>query len=443
MLRTLFVSAILVVGAAFALQSEFYALLLYLWFAYFRPEQWVWSASFQAFPISYVVGVYLVFRWILSGTALRADLRTGLLAALLLVAAIATFASPYYAYCLPYLSDFTKAIIITYMIATLASDTSRLRIVILTIAFSLAFEGAKQGWAQLILNPGGTNTNEVAFLGDNNGVAVGMLMLVAMIVSLARTSATVWERWLHHFLAVGILYRAVSTYSRGGFLAAAALLLMFLLRSPRRGRALVAAALAGSLVLSVMPEGFWDRMNTINTVEDENERDVSVESRLHFWSTALVMASARPMGVGVNGYNVAYDRYDSTDGAFGRERSVHSAWFGALAELGYAGFALFVTILAFAFTACWRTRRLAKRGLIPRELEHFAVGCEAALVAFAVGGSFVIFQYTEMLWHVVGLTMALYSITAIELAARKETGAAPALYKTSETAAAPAAASAT
>ena len=70
MLRTLFVSAILVVGAAFALQSEFYALLLYLWFAYFRPEQWVWSASFQAFPISYVVGVYLVFRWILSGTAL-------------------------------------------------------------------------------------------------------------------------------------------------------------------------------------------------------------------------------------------------------------------------------------------------------------------------------------------------------------------------------------
>ena len=93
-------------------------------------------------------------------------------------------------------------------------------------------------------------------------------------------------------------------------------------------------------------------------------------------------------------------------------------------ELGYAGFALFVTILAFAFTACWRTRRLAKRGLIPRELEHFAVGCEAALVAFAVGGSFVIFQYTEMLWHVVGLTMALHSITAVELAARKETASA-------------------
>jgi hypothetical protein len=40
-----------------------------------------------------------------------------------------------------------------------------------------------------------------------------------------------------------------------------------------------------------------------------------------------------------------------------------------------------------------------------------------SLVVFAVGGSFVIFQYTEMLWHVVGLTMALHFLTEAAVAA--------------------------
>jgi probable O-glycosylation ligase (exosortase A-associated) len=415
MLRLIFVSVLLLIGSGLALQGPFYALLLYLWIAYFRPEQWVWTDLFQTIPISFVAGAYLVVRSIFSRTTFRFDLRVVLLLAILLLGMASTFNSEYFEYCQFYLRDFAKALIITYLIAVLASDTSKLRLVILTIAFSLAFESAKQGWVQLILNPGGTNTNELPFLGDNNGVAVGMLMLVPLLIALARSATRRWERWLHLFLSVGVLYRALSTYSRGGFLAAGALGFTFLLRSPRRLRAFAGAALAAAITLSVMPDQFWNRMQTIE-VEDGQERDRSSAGRLHFWDVAIDMAEDYPIGVGVNGFTQAYDRYDTSDGAFGRARSVHSAWFGMLAELGFPGLMLFVAIISMAWMAASRARRLAGRDLISKELGDFGAALEMSLVVFAVGGSFVPFQYTEMLWHVVGLTMAVHFLTARQMA---------------------------
>ena len=305
----------------------------------------------------------------------------------------------------------------------MTTDLKKLRLVFLAICLSLAFESAKQGWAQLVLNPGATNTNTVSFMGDNNGVAVGMLMLVPMLIALARTASRRWERWGHYFLTVGIVYRAISTYSRGGFLALAALGLMYTLRSPYRVRALVAGALVAVLTLSVMPDEFWDRMSTI-TVEEGEERDVSASSRIHFWRVALLMAQDQPLtGIGLNAYTEAYSNYDTTGGAYGLSRSVHSAWMGILSELGYPGFVLFVTAIGLAFAASQRARRLAKKGLVPEELGHYGTAIEAALVAFSVGGAFVIFQYVELLWHVIGLSMVVHYFTQKELAA-KETAAA-------------------
>jgi probable O-glycosylation ligase (exosortase A-associated) len=418
MLRIIFVVAMLLIGTAFALQSTFYALLFYLWIAYFRPENWVWTNVFFAIPTSFVVGVYLLIRAVLSGVPLRLNVRTGLLFALLFLGILSTFNSNHFTWSVHYLQDFGKALIVTYLISVLASDIRHLRMIIIAICFSVSFEAAKQGWAQLILNPGGTNANEIVYFGDNNAVAVGVLMIVPMLVALARTATTKHERYLHIFLAVGMLYRAISTYSRGGFLAAAAMGSMYLWRSPHRVRTLIGGALAATLVLSVMPPEFWDRMSTI-TVE-EGERDGSANGRIHFWRTALLMVQDRPLlGVGTNAFNEAYPTYDTSSGAYGLKRSVHNAWLGILAELGYPGFVLFCGSVFFAAKSSNRARRLAKKGLISPDLGHFGTALESALVAFAVGSSFVIFQYTELLWHVIGMSIAVHYLTEQELGARR------------------------
>jgi O-antigen ligase len=150
-------------------------------------------------------------------------------------------------------------------------------------------------------------------------------------------------------------------------------------------------------------------MQTIQTAADDTESaDFSIVSRLHFWGVALDMAADRPLtGVGHNAFNVMYDKYDSSGGEWGQGRSVHNSWLGIAAELGYSGFFIFVLLMGYAFRACFRARSLAKRDPKLENFRQYAAAIEAALVVFAVGGSFVPWQYCEMLWHTLALSAVL------------------------------------
>ena len=419
MLRTLFVIAIILLGIRYSLKGPFYALLFYLWIAYFRPESWLWIDFVSTINLSLIVGVVVIVATFMTAQKLRGPVATSLMLLFLVQGLVSTLVSPEIAYAWPLWLNFAKSTIISCLMVSLITDERRLRMVLLVIALSLGFEGAKQGWAQLILNPGGQNLNQIPMLGDNNGVAVGMLMLVPILMALARTSSGRLERFMHRFVAVGILYRAVSTYSRGGFLSCGALLLHYVLRSKRKVVAIVGVALVAGLIVPVLPDAFWNRMQTIQTAADDTDSaDFSIVSRLHFWRVALAMAADRPLtGVGHNAYNVMYDKYDSSAGEYGNSRSVHNSWLGIAAEQGYLGLAIFLALIASAFVACFRARRLAKRDPTLQHFGQYAAAIEAALVVFAVGGTFVPWQYCEMLWHTLALSAALNQLVSARQAA--------------------------
>lgn len=412
MLRTIFVVAALTVGWAFALQGPLYAACLYLWIAYFRPESWAWSDVFASLNLSYFAGAYLVIRTLLSAVPIRFDFRSVLMVLFLVHALVSSVFGPHSAHSLSYWQEFAKMIVVSLLLTNIVRTAAELRLILIVIGLSLGFEAAKQGWAQLILNPGAKNDNWVPFLGDNNLVAVGMAMLLPIIGALAATS-TGWQKRAFQFLSVGVLYRALSTYSRGGFLSIGAIGVLWFWRSPHKPRTLVAVAMASMLVLPVLPQEFWDRMSTIAAPSEE--RDASQASRLHFWQVAVAMANDRPLlGVGHSAYPRSYNAYDWTEGQHLTNRAVHSAWFGVLAETGYPGLLLFVAIILLSLRACRRVRLAAKRGDIPGPLGPYAVAFEASLVAFVVGGSFVSFHYSEMLWHYVALTVALERVALAE-----------------------------
>lgn len=423
MLRTIFVAAIAVYGIYYAIaQGAFGALLFYLWLAYFRPESWVWEAGWlYALNLSLLGGVYLLLRSVVSGLDWRFDLRSTLLLGFIGVAAASTASTQHTAWAQQYLIEFGKVVVITFLMSRLMTDERKFRTVILVIAVSLGFEGAKQGWATLILRPGGINTNQIPHLGDNNGVAVGMLMCTAMLIGLAQTATNKYEKLFLRFLTIGVAYRAISTYSRGAFLSAGAMILIYVLRSKHKVRSFVGVAVVAGVIGSVLPPEFWDRMSTISVNEDELE-DASSQSRLHFWRVAVDMANDHPViGVGLNAYHLSYNEYDFSQGFYGRSRAVHSSWFGILAELGYVGLFVYLAIFWMAIVACWKSASLAKRGLAPPEMHSLAVALQTALVACAVGSSFVPWQYNEMYWNTVGLTMTLQRLTMATAAAKRDT----------------------
>ena len=404
-------------GWGFALQSPLYAACLYLWIAYFRPESWAWNDLFIALNLSYIAGAYLVVRTFIAGVPLRLGVRGWLLVAFLAQALIATWFGLDSAYSFGYLRDFSKVILISLLVTAVIRTSQDLRLVLIVIAVSLGFEAVKQGWVQMILNPGARNNNEIPFLGDNNLVAVGMAMLIPIIVALAETS-TGWRKRAWQFANVGVFYRGLTTYSRGGFLSLGAIGAMLFWRSPHKLKTVAAIAVVAVLVLPVLPQQFWDRMGTITAASDD--RDSSIEGRLHFWQVALAMANDKPFtGVGHSGYPRAYNQYDWSDGEFGVNRAVHSSWLGILAELGYPGLLLFIAIVFSSLRACRRVRNAARRGELPGEMGRYAVAFESSLVAFIIGGSFVSFHYSEMLWHYFALTIALERVAAHEMAAER------------------------
>ena len=96
---------------------------------------------------------------------------------------------------------------------------------------------------------------------------------------------------------------------------------------------------------------------------------------------------------------------------------MHSAG-SRVAELGIGNAAVPLIIFG-SLRACRRVRLAAKRGELEGPLGQYAVAFETSLVAFMVGGSFVSFQYCEMLWHYFALTIVLERVAVREMAAQR------------------------
>jgi putative inorganic carbon (HCO3(-)) transporter len=414
-LRLVFAVAFILFGAAQSLRGAFYGLLYYLAIAYFRPELWVWSDSLQSLNLSFIVGIYVLVATLMSREKIALTLPVALIAVFCIHGLMGTLLSPYSDWCFLWWKGFAKVSLVAILIISLVNTEERLRLTFIVIAFALGFEGAKQGWAYVVMNPGEPNANGLEILGDNNGVAVGMLMLSSVLLALFQTSIKKSHKFTYGGLVVGTLFRSLTTYSRGGLLAFGAMCFMYWSRSRRR---ILTGVLIGTLgvgLLALLPQSYWDRMQTIGATEEN--RDSSAASRLHFWNVAREMAFRNPIfGVGNTGFQAAYNDYDTSGGAFGRNRAVHSTWFGVLADQGYVGFIMFVSLLGWAFFTNGRVRRRT-RGVAGREaLFAYAGALQTALVTAAVGGTFLSYHYVEILWHFIALSFALSGIAARSLA---------------------------
>jgi len=406
MLRLTIIFSMITIGTFYALQGPFYAFLFYLWNAYFRPEIWLWSNSLQAIKLSYVIGFYTIIITLLSRKKFVLNTRIVLISIFLVQTFFSTMASSYYEYSWPFWQEFLKINVIGYLMLILIDDFSKLRLTLLVITLSLGLEGARQGWFSLLTSPGSPNMNPLPFLGDNNGVAVGMLMLVPVVGLLAQTASWKWARPAYGVLLIGVFYRALSSYSRGAFVACIALAVIYWLQSRYKFRTLMSLLIVMMIIVATLPEAFWIRMNTIQTYEEEE--DESALGRLHFWQVALVMAQGHPFfGIGFNAYNEAYDAYDFSQGKYGRMRSVHSSPLGITAELGFLGLALYALILLCAFRSCSRVAQLVTGHPELIHLESTSIALRSSFCVYLVGGSFLPFQYNEMFWHFIFLSFIL------------------------------------
>jgi putative inorganic carbon (HCO3(-)) transporter len=205
------------------------------------------------------------------------------------------------------------------------------------------------------------------------------------------------------FLLLGI----VGTQSRGATLALSASLLYYLLYiSKHKAFGIVMVLVVAFGVWTFAPEGYFSRMETLSSYEE----DTSATGRIAAWGHAVEMALDNPFfGVGADSFNSAYGRFYRGEGDPQRWISTHSVYFKVLAEYGFTGIFVFLLLLYSNLSENHRTARLLRDNPeildIPGTLPLFI---NMGLIAYAVAATFLS-----------GLNYPhIYLITALTLSAR-------------------------
>jgi putative inorganic carbon (HCO3(-)) transporter len=437
MLRTIFVLIILIPGLAAAVTSRFAALLVYLWFSLFRPQDWLW-VDITPLRLSFLLSLLVVIPrgWLLSDSTHSRTIRQrlaleawpnlthpltigmALFYGTALVAQVHAIDPPLGWQWLDYL---WRVFLVSMVAVSLINTKTRFLAVVMVMTASFGFHSTKAGITSLL--GGGVRYDQGlggAFI-DNNGYALAIVMILPFLVVVGQNARQQWLRWVFLAAVAPSLYTIVSTFSRAGFLAAAAVFVVFAALQRRRVVALTAVVAVGLLAYAVVPipRGYLDRLETIQTYQEVGEE--SALSRLHFWRVAIDMVRDRPAGIGLRNYDSAYNRYDFSGGRYGSGRSVHSSHFQVLAENGFAGFAIWSGLFVYAFFVCARIRARSRHVALDEHDQGFyftmANALMVSMVGFLIGGAFIALALNDLTWLTFALVAALDRLSAQDVAA--------------------------
>jgi probable O-glycosylation ligase (exosortase A-associated) len=192
--------------------------------------------------------------------------------------------------------------------------------------------------------------------------------------------------------------------------------LWFLATSRQKLAGIITFAAGMVLVLTLAPEGWMDRMETIKEAESVNTFITRVEA----WQVSSAIALENPLtGGGLHAVQVqsVWSQFKGSKGLLpfvdtGEPsrifRAAHSIYFEVLGDMGFVGFALFLGVLLNAALNGVRVRRLTKGR--ENELEwatDLSNTLTAVIVTYMVGGLSVSLAYSEIIYVVVMLTEVL------------------------------------
>lgn len=284
--------------------------------------------------------------------------------------------------------------------------TSRLRVhaLVVMIVISTSFHGALDG-LKFVASGGGHNAQTIPKFGDNNHLAMVLLMILPLAYYLVMHSKMRLARLGFAAAIVLTVLAVVATHSRGGLIGLFAVTFWIVMQGRRKVWGVVLAVLCAVLILKMAPESWSERMGTIQ----EADADQSFMERVTAWKVSSAIALAHPVFGGgfraVQSHPV-WDKYAHSQGILGFvdspviERSgvaAHSIWFEVMGDLGFVGFFLFVALLVNAFLtrrAIWRLVR--EQGPQARWAGDLADMLGAALFVYMVAGSSLSAAYFEL-----------------------------------------------
>lgn len=403
-MRDIFVTMIVFGSIPFALKRPYIGVLMMAWLGYMNPHRLSWGFATD-FPFVMIMVIVTMVAMFFSKEKMRVPvkLETILLVIFVLWMGITTLGALEPAAAPDEYWKVVKIQIITLLTLMLINDKHRVTLLVWVIALSIGFYGFKGGIFTItsgggfhVMGPPGT------FIGGNNELGLAMVMTIPLMRFLQLQSSSKWIKMGLTVLMILNILAVFGTQSRGALLGLVVMGVFLILKSKRRFSFLIMLAIAVPMVLTFMPQSWWDRMQGI----ENYQQDESALGRINAWKFAINLANDRPiLGGGYDVFNKRWFRVYAPDPD--NVHDSHSIYFEVLAEHGYPGLFLFIGLLLVTWFSGSRIIRGCKGNSELRWAEYLARMLQVSMIGYIASGAFLGLAYFDYIYHIVAIMIML------------------------------------
>lgn len=400
-LRDLVVFGIVFLALPFIFKRPWVGVMLWTWLAYMNPHRQAWGPAYE-FPFSMLVGLVTIATFLMTRDKNRMIWTRETITLVLLI--VWMFISMQFAF-FPDLAALHwnkvwKIHLMIFLVILLIRNKDQLNWMIWVIALSLGYYGVKGGIFTIIhggqfrvQGPAGT------FIGGNNEMALALVMLIPLIRYLYLQARRGWVRLglASAMMLTGVA--AIGSQSRGALVAMALMGVFLIMKSRNRFMLMIYGAIAVSVIVTIMPEEWRDRMNTIETYQ----QDASALGRINAWHTAFNVAKSRITGGGFEMFQAPVFRQYAPEPF--RVHDVHSIYFEQLGENGFIGFGLWFSLGLFTWLRARQVIRACKHDPERKWAADLAAMIQVSMVGYAAGGAFLGLSYWDLPYHLMAIML--------------------------------------
>jgi putative inorganic carbon (hco3(-)) transporter len=373
------------------------AVLVWAWFGFMNPHRLCWGFARYLIPFSAIAaGVTFLALFISPERKKFPWTRETILLAIFCVwMCITTYFAFNHERAGDYLDRSLKIQAMIFCIFWILQSRFYLEALTWVIVISIGFYGVKGGLWTLVNGGGGhVEGPEGSMIFGNNELALALVMVMPLMGYVMMHSERRSVKWAMIVSQILCVVAVIGTYSRAGFLALCVVSAFQWWASRYKVVLTLALLMLGPPIFFFMPQEWRDRMSTIRNT-NESSLDASAIGRLNAWRTGWNLAKHNPiLGGGFRCFtSEVFARYSPDPN---NQHDAHSIYIEVLAEQGFPGLAMFLTLGLFTWITGRRVKKIAR--VLP-EMQwagDMVVQTELGLTAYAVAGAFAGLAYFDL-----------------------------------------------
>ena len=278
----------------------------------------------------------------------------------------------------------------------------RIHTAVIAICLAFGFDGMNDA-GKYILSGGGHKIVGKYSLGDNNHLALALLMTIPLLVYAYKQSSEKLAKMAFLAVTAACVVTVIGSHSRGGFIGLVVMAGMFMRNSKHKAASFSLIGLGAVLILALAPDTWLSRVDTINSVGEDN----SFMGRVIAWKISTLIALERPFGGGFHAVQL-YPVWNHYAGSIGSvlsfietgppgmiPKAAHSIYFEVLGDLGVVGFSVFLALITLGFRNASALRRYGRRDPRQQWAADLGGAVQISLVVYCVSGGAVSMGYFE------------------------------------------------